>query len=80
MLRYFSIVETATSRVALEDIGLGGVTIAKDEGILIAGLAANWDESVFSRPDELDFHRGARPPRGLRLRRAPVPRPEPGPG
>ena len=60
MLRYFTIVETATARVATEDIELGDVVIGKDEGILVAGLAANWDESVFEHPDELDFHRGAR--------------------
>jgi cytochrome P450 len=60
MLRYFTIVESATARVATEDIELGDVVIAKDDGILVAGLAANWDESVFDNPEELDFHRGAR--------------------
>jgi cytochrome P450 len=60
MLRYFSIVESATARVATEDIEIGGVTIRKDEGVIVSGLAADWDESVFDRPDQLDFHRGAR--------------------
>jgi cytochrome P450 len=60
MLRYFSIVESATARVATDDIEIGGVTIAKDEGVIVSGLAADWDESVFSNPDRLDFQRGAR--------------------
>jgi cytochrome P450 len=60
MLRYFSIVESATARVATDDIEVGGVTIAKDEGVIVSGLAADWDESVFEHPDQLDFHRGAR--------------------
>jgi cytochrome P450 len=60
MLRYFSIVESATSRVATEDIEIGGVTIGKDQGVIVSGLAADWDETVFDNPGQLDFHRGAR--------------------
>ncbi|MEU2714206.1 cytochrome P450 [Streptomyces sp. NPDC007205] len=60
MLRYFSIVENAPARVATEDIELGGVTIRKDEGIMVSSLAADWDDEVFENPDQLDFHRGAR--------------------
>jgi pentalenic acid synthase len=60
MLRYFSIVEGATARVATADIELGEVTIRKDEGFIVAGLAANWDDAVFEHPERLDFHRGAR--------------------
>ncbi|QUQ63125.1 cytochrome P450 [Kutzneria sp. CA-103260] len=60
MLRYFSIVESATARVATEDIELGDVTIRKDEGVIVSGLAADWDDTVFENPDQLDFHRGAR--------------------
>nr|WP_112476253.1 cytochrome P450 [Streptomyces sp. ST1020] len=60
MLRYFSVVENAPARVATEDIEIGGVTIRKDEGIVVSGLAADWDEEVFAHPDRLDFERGAR--------------------
>jgi cytochrome P450 len=60
MLRYFSIVESATSRIATEDIEIGGVTIRKDEGVIVSGLAADWDGDVFENPDKLDFTRGAR--------------------
>ncbi|MFC0542060.1 cytochrome P450 [Kutzneria chonburiensis] len=60
MLRYFTIVESATARVATADIELGGVTIRKDQGVIVSGLAADWDSDVFENPEQLDFHRGAR--------------------
>ncbi len=60
MLRYFTIVETATSRVATEDVEIGGVTIKAGEGIVVSGLAADWDPGVFENPDQLDIERGAR--------------------
>jgi cytochrome P450 len=60
MLRYFTIVETATSRVATEDVRVGGVTIGADEGVVVSGLSANWDPAVFENPAELDLERGAR--------------------
>jgi cytochrome P450 len=60
LLRYFSIVETATSRVATEDAQIGGVTIKADEGVVVSGLSANWDPTVFENPAELDLERGAR--------------------
>jgi cytochrome P450 len=60
LLRYFSIVETATSRVATEDVQIGDVTIKADEGVVVSGLSANWDPAVFGSPAELDLGRGAR--------------------
>ncbi|WP_326566378.1 cytochrome P450 [Amycolatopsis rhabdoformis] len=60
MLRYFSIGENLIARVAAEDIELGGVTIRKDEGIVVSGLAADWDDEVFANPERLDFHRDSR--------------------
>ena len=60
LLRYFAIVETATSRVATEDVRIGGVTIKADEGVVVSGLSANWDPAVFGNPAELDLGRGAR--------------------
>ncbi|MCL2582258.1 MAG: cytochrome P450 [Streptosporangiales bacterium] len=60
LLRYFAIVETATSRVATEDVEIGGVTVKADEGIIVSGLSANWDPAMFSSPGELDLERGAR--------------------
>jgi len=60
LLRYFTIVETATSRLATEDVEVGGVTVKAGDGIVVSGLAANWDPAVFGEPGELDIERGAR--------------------
>ena len=60
MLRYFSIVETATARVAIEDVRIGETDIRADEGIIVSGLSANWDPEVFENPAEFDIERGAR--------------------
>jgi cytochrome P450 len=60
LLRYFSIADQAGSRIALEDIEIGGVLIRKGEGVITLGLSANWDERVFDRPEDLDIERGAR--------------------
>ena len=60
LLRYFSIVEAATARVATEDVRIGDVTIKADDGVIISGLSANWDPEVFENPADLDVERGAR--------------------
>ncbi|HEX7658090.1 MAG TPA: cytochrome P450 [Pseudonocardiaceae bacterium] len=60
LLRYFTIAEVATSRVALTDVELGGVTIKAGDGVLVLSNSANHDESVFTDPDTLDLLRGAR--------------------
>ncbi|MGH3796921.1 MAG: cytochrome P450 [Pseudonocardiaceae bacterium] len=60
LLRYFTIVEFATSRVALEDVELGGVRISAGEGVVGLGNSANHDPEVFDNPDDLDIERGAR--------------------
>ncbi|TVT14298.1 cytochrome P450 [Amycolatopsis acidiphila] len=60
LLRYFTIAEFATSRVATEDIELGGVLIRKGEGVIALGNTANRDPEAFEQPDDLDVERGAR--------------------
>ena len=60
LLRYFSIVEMVTSRVATKDVEVGGVTIKAGDGVVTSGLSANWDPEVFANPDKLDIERGAR--------------------
>ncbi|MBB4686261.1 cytochrome P450 [Amycolatopsis jiangsuensis] len=60
MLRYFTIVDTATSRVATEDLEVGGTTIPAGDGVIVLGYTANWDPDVFTSPEQLDFERGAR--------------------
>jgi cytochrome P450 len=60
LLRYFTIVETATARVATEDVRVAGVDIRADDGVVISGLSADWDPAVFENPAALDISRGAR--------------------
>ncbi|QLE70656.1 cytochrome P450 [Streptomyces rectiverticillatus] len=57
LLRYFSISDSGTARVALEDIEIGGTVIRAGEGILPLNNAANHDEAVFADPGMLDVHR-----------------------
>jgi cytochrome P450 len=60
LLRYFAIADAVTSRVATEDVQIGGARIAAGEGVVVSSLSANWDPSVFPNPGELDVGRGAR--------------------
>ena len=53
LLRHLSVVEQL-SRVATEDIEIGGTLIKAGDGILISFAAANLDPSVTSHPDRLD--------------------------
>ncbi|GAA1957267.1 cytochrome P450 [Kitasatospora viridis] len=57
LLRFFSISDSGTARVALEDIEVDGVVIKAGEGILPLNNSANHDESVFPDPDTLDIRR-----------------------
>jgi cytochrome P450 len=59
MLRYFSISDHATGRVALAGIEVGGTTIAAGEGVLLSNAAANRDQRAFDRPEEFDLYRQA---------------------
>jgi cytochrome P450 len=60
LLRQFTIAEFVTSRVAVADTEVGGVTVRAGEGVLTLGNAANHDPSVFADPERLDVTRGAR--------------------
>ncbi|MEV1249016.1 cytochrome P450 [Nonomuraea sp. NPDC050022] len=60
LLRYFTIADGVTSRLATEDVEIGGVSIKAGEGVIVSGLSANWDPAVFENPAELDVERGAR--------------------
>ncbi|MEU6262632.1 cytochrome P450 [Saccharopolyspora shandongensis] len=60
LLRYFTIVEAATSRTVMEDVEIGGVLIPEGEGVVALGSSANRDPEAFDRPDELDLARNAR--------------------
>jgi cytochrome P450 len=60
LLRYFSISDTAGSRVALADIEIGGEVIPAGEGVLALSLAGNWDPAAFEDPGRLDIGRDVR--------------------
>jgi len=60
LLRYFTIAEFATSRVATEDVEIGGQLIRAGEGVLGLSYSGNRDEAAFENADELDLERGAR--------------------
>ena len=59
MLRYFSIADLVT-RVAAEDVEIGGVTVRAGEGVIASTMAANRDSGTFADADKLDIDRGAR--------------------
>ena len=60
LLRYFTIAEFATSRVATADVEIAGQVIREGEGVIGLSNSANRDESVFADADTLDIERGAR--------------------
>jgi cytochrome P450 len=60
LLRYFTIAEFATSRVATADVEIGGQVIREGEGVLGLSYSGNRDPEAFDNPDELDLERGAR--------------------
>jgi cytochrome P450 len=60
LLRFTSITDTITVRLALEDVTFGEQTIRAGEGVVVLGYAANTDPAAFERPGELDIERGAR--------------------
>lgn len=60
LLRYLTITHSGRRRIALEDIEIDGQTIHAGDGIVLAGEAANRDETRFPDPDRLDVRRDAR--------------------
>ncbi|HEX5740251.1 MAG TPA: cytochrome P450 [Pilimelia sp.] len=60
MLRYFTIADLATTRVATADVEIAGVTIRAGEGVVGLSNAANRDPEVFTDPDTFDITRPAR--------------------
>ncbi|MFJ9775867.1 cytochrome P450 [Kitasatospora sp. NPDC101157] len=60
LLRYLTIVHSGLTRVATEDVDLGGVRIRAGEGVVCMISTANRDEDEFPAGDELDLTRDAR--------------------
>jgi cytochrome P450 len=59
LLRFHPIGEIGTSRVAVEDIEIGGVRIAAGEGVINMIAAANSDPEIFPEPENFDIERNA---------------------
>jgi cytochrome P450 PksS len=55
--RYYSPVDYTNARWTRCDVSVGGVAIAKGQGVLACLSSANRDESKFDRPDVLDVAR-----------------------
>ncbi|MCX2181119.1 cytochrome P450 [Streptomyces sp. SKN60] len=60
LLRFFSIADQVTSRVATADLEIGGVRIRAGEGVIGLSASGNHDEAVFAEPERLDFTRGGK--------------------
>lgn len=61
LLRYLSIVQLGVTRVATEDITVGGVTIPAGATVVLGTPEANRDPDHFTDPDQLDLRRDAMP-------------------
>ena len=59
LLRYLTIVQFGTVRVAREDVDIAGLHIRAGETVVASLAAANRDPAQFSEPDELDLARPA---------------------
>lgn len=57
LLRYLSIADSATARVATEDVTIAGRVIPAGDGIIALNGSANRDPEVFEKPDEFDIRR-----------------------
>ncbi|SEO77345.1 cytochrome P450 [Trujillonella endophytica] len=61
LLRYLSIIQLGVTRIAMEDVTVGGVEIPKGATAMLAAPEANRDPAHFDHPDRLDVTR-PRPP------------------
>jgi cytochrome P450 len=58
LLRFLSILDSATVRVATRDTTLpSGAVIRSGEGVMALSGAANWDPSRYPEPEKFDIHR-----------------------
>ena len=57
MLRYHTIVHEGVTRVATEDVLVGGTTIKAGDGVVVSLASANRDDAMFDASDRLDMER-----------------------
>ena len=61
LLRFFSIADQVSARVATADIEVSGVRIPEGDGIITLAASGNHDESVFENPGQIRVDRPRRP-------------------
>ncbi|MDR7302968.1 cytochrome P450 [Haloactinomyces albus] len=61
LLRYLSIIQLGVTRVATENVTLGGVDIPAGATVVLGTPEANRDPQQWSEPDRLDLHRPRAP-------------------
>ncbi|GAA4867457.1 cytochrome P450 [Saccharopolyspora cebuensis] len=61
LLRYLSIIQLGVTRVATEDVTLGGVDIPAGSTVVLATPEANRDPRSWAEPDRLDLRRARTP-------------------
>ncbi|HSZ48482.1 MAG TPA: cytochrome P450 [Streptosporangiaceae bacterium] len=61
LLRFIVFASAINPRIATADVQLGSVLVREGEPVLCSRSSANRDESMFARPDELDFGRDPNP-------------------
>ncbi|MEU7648008.1 cytochrome P450 [Streptomyces huasconensis] len=59
LLRYLSIAD-GLLRLVKEDIEIAGSTLRAGDGVVFSTSLINRDDTAYTSPDELDWHRGAR--------------------
>ncbi|WP_280422723.1 cytochrome P450 family protein [Nocardia carnea] len=64
-MRYWGPVESATMRLALEPLELGGLRIERGDRVLVFIAAANRDAAHVTDPHRFDIHRAPRPHLGF---------------
>ncbi|WP_280435242.1 cytochrome P450 family protein [Nocardia carnea] len=64
-MRYWGPVESATMRLALEPLELGGLRIERGDRVLVFIAAANRDPAHVTDPHRFDIHRAPRPHLGF---------------
>ncbi|MGM1062423.1 cytochrome P450 [Saccharothrix sp. Mg75] len=57
LLRYCSILNPVSYRVAADDVTIAGVAVRRGDGVVALGTAVNRDPEVFADPDRLDVTR-----------------------
>lgn len=59
LLRFFSVADLVTGRIATADIEIGGVAIREGDAVMVLNGAANHDGRAFDEPDRFSIRRDA---------------------